>query len=56
MENKEEPEMIPVDVRFLQALLEYLSTRPYSEVHKFIDPLTGKGQFQQENPEGGKNE
>ena len=43
MENQQ-PRMIPVDVNLLQAIVDYMQTKPYQEVHQFIDILTGKVQ------------
>jgi hypothetical protein len=39
-----EPKFIQVDVRFLQALVEYMRKRPYEEVFMFLDALVGKNQ------------
>jgi len=41
---------VQVDVRFLQAILEYLQTRPYGEVWQMVDVLTGRAQYQQPQP------
>jgi len=41
-ENKEQPKFAQVEVAFLQALLEYLQTKPYQEVFRFVDVLTGR--------------
>jgi hypothetical protein len=51
MENQEqtqEVEFIKVDKRFLQEILNYLSTKPYNEVHQFVDVLVGRQNFQQQ--------
>lgn len=45
-QQPQQPQFVQVDIRFLQALLDYLSTRPYSEVHQFIDVLIGKNKTQ----------
>jgi hypothetical protein len=36
------PETIPVSIKFLQNLVNYLQTKPYVEVHEFIDVLVNK--------------
>ena len=40
--NVEPEKYMQVSVSFLQAILDYLKTKPYEEVHTFIDILTGK--------------
>jgi len=48
--NKEAPKFAQVEVAFLQALLEYLQTKPYQEVFRFVDVLTGRNIPQQTQP------
>ena len=35
----QQPQFAKVDVNFLQAILDYLMTKPYAEVHQFVDVL-----------------
>jgi len=37
-----EKQVVQVEVKFLQQILNYLSTRPYGEVHELCAVLLGK--------------
>lgn len=41
-QSPEEPKTVQVDIAFLQAILDYMKTKPYEEVYRFIDVLTGR--------------
>jgi hypothetical protein len=35
---------VQVDINFLNTIVDYLKTKPYNEVHVFLDILLGKNQ------------
>jgi hypothetical protein len=47
---EETPRFAKVELSFLQALLDYLKTRPYEEVYYFVDVLTGRNVQQAQQP------
>lgn len=43
---EDQPKFVKVDARFLQAIMDYLVTKPYQEVQHFVEILmAGKDNF-----------
>ena len=50
-QQPEQPDVVQVERRFLQEILNYLTTKPYQEVHQFVDVLTGRQPLQPLQPQ-----
>jgi len=50
-EQPRQPQFVEVEIGVLQAMLDYLKTRPYQEVYKLVEILTGRGQVLQQQSE-----
>jgi len=44
--QKPEKQLVQVEVGFLQAIVDYMSTKPYAEVHQFMEVLVRPQQQQ----------
>jgi len=46
-QQPEQPQVVQVELGFMQAIVNYLATRPYGEVHQFMDVLVKNNQLPQ---------